>query len=122
MRCGPGRSESWRGGRGLTVRTLHHYDEIGLLAPSWRTGAGHRQYTADDVARLQMIVSLRQLGLPSARSATGSPVPTPRRAPSSSSTSPACGNRSTSSRRSTAGWNRSQSGCARRRRSPPKTS
>ena len=48
---------------GLTVRTLHHYDEIGLLAPSWRTGAGHRQYTADDVARLQMIVSLRQLGL-----------------------------------------------------------
>ena len=49
---------------GLTVRTLHHYDEIGLLAPSYRTGAGHRQYTADDVARLQMIVSLRQLGLP----------------------------------------------------------
>lgn len=49
---------------GLTVRTLHHYDEIGLLAPSWRTGAGHRQYTADDIARLQMIVSLRQLGLP----------------------------------------------------------
>ena len=49
---------------GLTVRALHHYDEIGLLAPSWQTGAGHRQYTADDVARLQMIVSLRQLGLP----------------------------------------------------------
>ena len=49
---------------GLTVRTLHHYDEIGLLAPSWRTGAGHRQYTADDIARLQMIISLRQLGLP----------------------------------------------------------
>jgi MerR family transcriptional regulator, thiopeptide resistance regulator len=49
---------------GLTVRTLHHYDEIGLLAPSYRTGAGHRLYTADDVTRLQMIVSLRQLDLP----------------------------------------------------------
>lgn len=59
---------TWRIGElarrtGLTVRTLHHYDEIGLLAPSYRTRAGHRQYTADDVARLQMIVSLRQLGL-----------------------------------------------------------
>jgi DNA-binding transcriptional MerR regulator len=49
---------------GLTVRTLHHYDEIGLLAPSYRTGSGHRLYTADDVQRLQMIVSLRQLDLP----------------------------------------------------------
>jgi DNA-binding transcriptional MerR regulator len=49
---------------GLTVRTLHHYDEIGLLAPSCRTGSGHRLYTAEDVKRLQMIVSLRQLGLP----------------------------------------------------------
>src|SRR6187402_3298664 len=52
---------------GLTVRTLHHYDEIGLLAPSYRTGAGHRLYTADDVTRLQMIVSLRQLDLPRLR-------------------------------------------------------
>ena len=48
---------------GLTVRTLHHYDEIGLLAPSHRTGAGHRLYTADDLARLLQILSLRQLGL-----------------------------------------------------------
>src|SRR5207249_1460486 len=47
---------------GLTIRTLHHYDEIGLLAPSGRTESGHRLYTADDVARLQQIVSLRQLG------------------------------------------------------------
>jgi DNA-binding transcriptional MerR regulator len=47
---------------GLTVRTLHHYDEIGLLKPSLRTEAGHRLYDADDVARLQKIVSLRQLG------------------------------------------------------------
>jgi DNA-binding transcriptional MerR regulator len=47
---------------GLTVRTLHHYDEIGLLSPSARTEAGHRHYDAADVERLQQIVSLRQLG------------------------------------------------------------
>jgi DNA-binding transcriptional MerR regulator len=47
---------------GLTVRTLHHYDEIGLLRTSRRREAGHRLYSADDVARLQQIVSLRQLG------------------------------------------------------------
>jgi len=47
---------------GLTVRTLHHYDEIGLLKPSLKTDTGHRLYTHGDVARLQQIVSLRQLG------------------------------------------------------------
>src|SRR5439155_16209651 len=47
---------------GLTVRTLHHYDEIGLLRPSLHTGSGHRLYTEADVARLQQILSLRQLG------------------------------------------------------------
>jgi DNA-binding transcriptional MerR regulator len=47
---------------GLTVRTLHHYDEIGLLKPSLRTEAGHRLYTADDIVRLQQVLSLRQLG------------------------------------------------------------
>jgi MerR family transcriptional regulator, thiopeptide resistance regulator len=47
---------------GLTVRTLHHYDEIGLLRPSLHTEAGHRLYTAADVARLQRVLSLRQLG------------------------------------------------------------
>src|SRR5688500_5838791 len=47
---------------GLTVRTLHHYDEIGLLRPSLHTEAGHRLYTAADVARLQQVLSLRQLG------------------------------------------------------------
>jgi DNA-binding transcriptional MerR regulator len=46
----------------LTVRTLHHYDEIGLLKPSLHTEAGHRLYTADDVVRLQQVLSLRQLG------------------------------------------------------------
>ena len=48
---------------GLTVRTLHHYDEIGLLRPSGRTSAGHRLYGTDEVARLQQIASLRFLGL-----------------------------------------------------------
>jgi DNA-binding transcriptional MerR regulator len=47
---------------GLTVRTLHHYDEIGLLRPSLHTDSGHRLYTAADVARLQQVLSLRQLG------------------------------------------------------------
>ncbi len=48
---------------GLTVRTLHHYDQIGLLSPSHRSNAGHRLYGERDVKRLQKIVSLRQLGL-----------------------------------------------------------
>ena len=47
---------------GLTIRTLHHYDEIGLLKPSLHTESGHRLYTAADVARLQQVMSLRQLG------------------------------------------------------------
>jgi len=49
---------------GMTVRTLHHYDAIGLLSPGGRTAAGHRLYGAAEVRRLQQIVSLRQLGLP----------------------------------------------------------
>jgi DNA-binding transcriptional MerR regulator len=47
---------------GLTVRTLHHYDAIGLLKPSLHTEAGYRVYTAGDIARLQQVLSLRQLG------------------------------------------------------------
>jgi MerR family transcriptional regulator, thiopeptide resistance regulator len=47
---------------GLTIRTLHHYDEIGLLKPSLHSGSGHRLYTLADVGRLQQILSLRQLG------------------------------------------------------------
>jgi len=49
---------------GVSVRTLHHYDEIGLLVPSVRTPAGHRMYTAQDVQRLQQIHSLRAMGFP----------------------------------------------------------
>jgi DNA-binding transcriptional MerR regulator len=48
---------------GVTVRALHHYDEIGLLAPSPRTDAGHRRYSDDDLPRLYRIVALRSLGL-----------------------------------------------------------
>ncbi len=47
---------------GLTIRTLHHYDEIGLLKPSLRTESGHRLYSVADIARLQQVLSLRQLG------------------------------------------------------------
>lgn len=49
---------------GLTVRTLHHYDTIGLLRPSARTDAGYRLYSSSDVARLHGIQALRHLGLP----------------------------------------------------------
>src|SRR5215218_7724980 len=47
---------------GVSVRTLRYYDEIGLLAPARHTAAGYRLYGAGDVARLQQIRSLRQLG------------------------------------------------------------
>lgn len=48
---------------GLTVRTLYHYDEIGLVGASERTASGHRRYTPTDVRRLYQVRSLRQLGL-----------------------------------------------------------
>jgi DNA-binding transcriptional MerR regulator len=49
---------------GLTVRTLHHYDEIGLLAPSERSDSGYRLYSQADVQRLHAIQALRHMGLP----------------------------------------------------------
>ena len=48
---------------GLTVRTLHHYDEIGLLQPSGRSASGYRLYSQADVQRLHAIQTLRHLGL-----------------------------------------------------------
>jgi DNA-binding transcriptional MerR regulator len=48
---------------GLSIRTLHHYDEIGLLPPTERTATGHRLYGRGEVERLQQIASLRYLGL-----------------------------------------------------------
>jgi MerR family transcriptional regulator, thiopeptide resistance regulator len=65
------RQQFWKVGElaartGLTIRTLHHYDAIGLLCPSGRTdsnhGSGHRLYTAADVTRLHQILCLKQLG------------------------------------------------------------
>ena len=60
------RPSTWKVGElakqtGLSVRTLHYYDEVGLLSPSQRTAAGHRLYTAGDIVRLQQIKSLRHL-------------------------------------------------------------
>ncbi|MBE9067036.1 MerR family transcriptional regulator [Leptolyngbya cf. ectocarpi LEGE 11479] len=49
-------------GTGLSIRTLHYYDEIGLLSPSHRNHAGHRFYGDQDIVQLQQILSLRQLG------------------------------------------------------------
>ncbi len=47
---------------GITVRTLHHYDEIGLLHPSGRSDAGYRRYADGDLDRLQRILFFRELG------------------------------------------------------------
>jgi DNA-binding transcriptional MerR regulator len=48
---------------GLTVRTLHHYEELGLLHPSGRSDAGYRRYGPDDVLRLHRLLALRETGL-----------------------------------------------------------
>ena len=48
---------------GVSVRTLHHYDAIGLLVPELRTDAGYRVYTDADLLRLQQILIGRELGL-----------------------------------------------------------
>jgi len=72
VRQAPEREESEKGGwlkvgevaarTGLSIRTLHHYDEIGLLRPGQRTPGGHRLYGRGELARLQQIRSLKQLG------------------------------------------------------------
>jgi len=48
---------------GVTVRTLHHYDQIGLFPATGRTESGHRRYSEEDVRRLYRIRALRALGL-----------------------------------------------------------
>lgn len=48
---------------GLSIRTLRYYDQIGLLAPSRHTDAGHRLYEEKDIARLQQIQALKELGM-----------------------------------------------------------
>ncbi len=49
---------------GVTVRTLHHYDRLGLLKPSARSAGGYRLYRDCDLARLEQVVVLKFLGLP----------------------------------------------------------
>src|SRR6266568_3541827 len=49
---------------GVTVRTLHHYDEIGLLAPTDRTSGGYRSYGVTDLQRLRRIMFYREIGFP----------------------------------------------------------
>lgn len=48
---------------GVTVRTLHHYDQIGLVTPAARSALGYRLYAPADVDRLQQVVAYRRLGL-----------------------------------------------------------
>lgn len=47
---------------GVTVRTLHHYDEIGLLSPEGRSSSGYRRYSGVDLDRLQQVLFYRELG------------------------------------------------------------
>lgn len=49
---------------GISVRTLHHYHEIGLLAPGGRTRAGYRRYAEGDLERLQQVLYYKELGFP----------------------------------------------------------
>ncbi len=52
---------------GLTIRTLRHYHDIGLLVPSGATQAGYRLYERGDLARLQQILFFRELAFPLAQ-------------------------------------------------------
>ena len=49
---------------GVSVRTLHHYDHIGLVVPSIRTPAGYRGYTDADIERLHLVLVYRSVGMP----------------------------------------------------------
>jgi DNA-binding transcriptional MerR regulator len=49
---------------GVSVRTLHHYDRIGLLRPSGHSEGRHRLYSETELLRLQQILTLRYLGFP----------------------------------------------------------
>ncbi|MCX4681034.1 MerR family transcriptional regulator [Streptomyces sp. NBC_01433] len=49
---------------GVSVKTLHHWDAIGLVRPSGRTWAGYRVYSGDDIARIHRVLVYRELGSP----------------------------------------------------------
>jgi len=57
------RVQEFAGLAGVTVRTLHHYDQLGLLRPR-RSGSGYRLYRERDLERLEQIVALKFLGIP----------------------------------------------------------
>ena len=48
---------------GLSLRTLRHWEEVGLIHPTDRTGAGHRLYSTDDVDRIRFVMALRPLDI-----------------------------------------------------------
>lgn len=52
---------------GVSVRTLHHWDEIGLVRPSARAWSGYRLYDAEDVARIHRVLVYREIGMPLAQ-------------------------------------------------------
>ena len=52
---------------GVSVRTLHYYDQIGLLTPGSYAENGYREYGEPEALRLQQILFFRELGLPLAR-------------------------------------------------------
>lgn len=47
---------------GISIRTLHHYDEIGLVKPAHKTASGYRLYTEEDLERFQQVLFFRELG------------------------------------------------------------
>ncbi len=49
---------------GVSIRTLHHYDEIGLVRPSGRSAAGYRLYAQKDLEQLQQVLFFRELEFP----------------------------------------------------------
>ncbi|MDW5610092.1 MULTISPECIES: MerR family transcriptional regulator [Mycolicibacterium] len=63
-----GEDRLWRVGElartsGLSVRALHHYEQVGLMSARGRTSGGHRLYSSEDVRRLYQIRALREFGL-----------------------------------------------------------
>lgn len=65
----PAGQQTWRVGElaratGLTVRTLHHWDDLGLVSPSRDAFSRHRYYTGADVERVYQVLALRRLGVP----------------------------------------------------------
>ena len=60
---------------GVTIRTLHHYDRLGLLKPSRRTDAGYRLYNENDLVRLEQIIVLKFLARASPEADSGTAGP-----------------------------------------------